>query len=406
VTAPVTAKGIEDTAFYVYTRLLSLNEVGGDPDCFGVSRAALHGYLRERRERWPHALSPLSTHDTKRSEDVRARLNVLSEMPDDWRSALARWSKLNEPHRASFDDVAAPDPNEEYLLYQTLVGAWPLEPYSAAEYADFVGRIQAYMLKAMHEAKVHTSWINPNPEHDRAALEFVARILDETVSGPFLDDLRAFVRRVSHFGLFGSLAQTLLRIAAPGVPDTYQGTELWDFSLVDPDNRRPVDYERRHALLRDLQAAASAPDLRNLARSLVDARQDGRVKLYLTWRALHCRCDHPGLFSSGEYLPLQSSGARARHLFAFARHSGERWAITAVPCLLVRLSPDPAQLPLGEVWQDTRLVLGDVDPGLRWRNVLTGEVLTGAEQEGRLSLAAAELFGYFPVTLLLGERGG
>ncbi len=259
VTAPVTAKGIEDTAFYVYNRLVSLNEVGGDPAHFGVRPDALHAYNRDRQSKWPYSLSPLSTHDTKRSEDVRARLNVLSEMPDDWRTALERWGRLNEPHRQRVTDFTVPDGNEEYLLYQTLVGAWPLEPYSAEEYAEFVKRIQAYMQKALHEAKVHTSWINPDLEFDRAIQEFIGRILDESVNGPFLRDFRAFVRRVSHYGLFNSLAQTLLKITCPGVPDTYQGTELWDFSLVDPDNRRPVDYERRRKLLSELQAAASGP---------------------------------------------------------------------------------------------------------------------------------------------------
>ncbi len=403
VTAPVTAKGVEDTAFYVYNRLLSLNEVGGEPDRFGLSGEALHAYNQQRQAKWPHALSPLSTHDTKRSEDVRARLNVLSEMPDDWRAALARWSKLNEAHRRNLEDEAAPDANEEYLLYQTLVGAWPLEPYSPEQYADFVRRIQAYMVKAMHEAKVHTSWINPNAEHDSAVSEFVARILDEAGSGPFLADFRAFQRRVSHFGLFNSLSQTLLRIASPGVPDTYQGTELWDFSLVDPDNRRPVDYQRRQALLRELQGAAGG-DLAGLARSLIEARGDGRVKLYLTWRALTCRRDHPGLFSSGAYLPLDSAGEKARHLFAFARRWGEQWGVAAVPRLLARLAADASRLPLGpEVWGDTRLVLANIDPGLRWRNVLTGEVLSPAEQQGQLSLWASELFGNFPAALLLGE---
>jgi (1->4)-alpha-D-glucan 1-alpha-D-glucosylmutase len=401
VTAPVTAKGLEDTSFYIYNRLLSLNEVGGDPDRFGVRPDRLHKYLADRQAKWPYALSPLSTHDTKRSEDVRARLNVLSEIPEEWHAALDRWRHLNEPHRPTVEEAPAPDPNEEYLLYQTLIGAWPLEPYSAEEYAAFVKRIQEYMAKAEHEAKVHTSWINPNAEYDAAVRTFISRILDERVSGPFLEDFRAFQQRVSHYGLFNSLAQTVLRITAPGVPDTYQGTELWDFSLVDPDNRRPVDYERRRRMLAELQAATG--DLRELARTLLAAKEDGRVKLFTTYRALRCLRDNPGLFSAGEYLPLEVVGEQAEHVFAFARRSGEQWAIVAVPRLPVGLCPDESQLPLGaDVWRDTRVVLPGVDPALRWRDVFTGATLAATERGGVLSLAAAELFAHFPAALLLG----
>jgi (1->4)-alpha-D-glucan 1-alpha-D-glucosylmutase len=423
VTAPVAAKGVEDTAFYVYNRLVSLNEVGGEPGRFGVRPDALHAYNQGRQARWPSALSPLSTHDTKRSEDVRARINVLSEMPGEWRAGVERWSHLNEAHRRGVEDLTVLDANEEYLLYQTLIGAWPLESsksregeapsepdqtHNPEEYAEFVRRIQAYMLKALHEAKVHTSWINPNAGYDDAIQEFVGRILDEDASRPFLDDFRAFQRRINHYGLFNSLAQTLLKLAAPGVPDTYQGTELWDFSLVDPDNRRPVDYECRRRMLQDLQSAAAAAgeDLRELARGLVAAKEDGRIKLYLTWRSLHCRRDHPGLLSAGEYIPLTGDGAKAVHLFAFARRAGDVCALVAVPRLPARLTPNSYQPPLGgAVWQDTRLFLPDVEPSLRWRNVFTGESLAPVEREGRPFLAAADVFAHFPVALLLGERG-
>ena len=252
VTSPVMAKGVEDTAFYVYNRLLSLNEVGGDPSRFGTAPESLHQYLQSRQAHWPHALSTLSTHDTKRSEDVRARLNVLSELPQEWQENVTRWKHLNEPHRTVVDDAPAPDANEEYLIYQTLLGAWPIEPCSGAAYSHFIERIQAYMTKAIHEAKVHTSWINPDEAYDEAVRRFVERIMDPNTGAAFLREFAMFQRRVSHFGLINSLAQTLLKLTAPGVPDTYQGTELWDFSLADPDNRRPVDYDRREKALRDL----------------------------------------------------------------------------------------------------------------------------------------------------------
>jgi (1->4)-alpha-D-glucan 1-alpha-D-glucosylmutase len=404
VTAPVMAKGVEDTAFYVYNRLVSLNEVGGDPGRFGVSPEALHRFCAERQRAWPHALSPLSTHDTKRSEDVRARLDVLSELPDTWGAAVARWRRLNEPQRLRVDDLAVPDPNAEYLLYQTLVGVWPLEGEATGE-PPLVPRLQAYMEKALHEAKVRTSWINPNEPYDAAVREFVGRILDPARSRAFLDDFVAFQRRVSHYGLFNSLSQTLLRIACPGAPDTYQGTEAWRFDLVDPDNRRPVDYARLQAMLEELARAEATPGLgrAKLARELMAAKEDGRVKLYITSRALRCRRDHPGLFSAGDYLPLTPAGERAAHCFAFARRAGDAWAIAAVPRLLTRLLPEPPQAPLGaDVWGDTRLPLPEV-PVMRWTNLFTGERLDPATRNGIGTLAAGDVFRDFPVALLLAQ---
>jgi (1->4)-alpha-D-glucan 1-alpha-D-glucosylmutase len=407
VTSPVMAKGVEDTAFYVYNRLLSLNEVGGDPGRFGVKPASLHQSFQDRRAKWPWSLSPLSTHDTKRSEDVRARLNVLSELPGEWGEALARWSRLNEPHRRQVEDLTVPDPNEEYLLYQTLLGAWPLEPYTPEEYAEFVRRIQEYVVKALHEAKVHTSWINPDAEYDQAAQDFVARILDEKVNAAFLNDFRPFQRRLSHYGLLNSLAQTVLKVAAPGVPDTYQGAELWDFSLVDPDNRRPVDYERRRRLLQELRErlASAGDDRRALAGELMEKRADGRVKLYVTAQALHCRRERPGLFATGEYLPAEAAGAWAENVFGFVRRQGNHWAVAVVPRLLTRLVPGEGQLPVGPgVWQDTRLLLTGVDPQARFRNAFTGESLTLREEPNGLALPLAEAFAHFPVALAVADR--
>jgi (1->4)-alpha-D-glucan 1-alpha-D-glucosylmutase len=403
VTAPVMAKGVEDTAFYVYNRLASLNEVGGEPGRFGVTPEALHLYCLDRQARWAHALSPLSTHDTKRSEDVRARLDVLSELPEDWRRAVARWMEQNARHRARADEQVVPDANAEYLLYQTLVGAWPLEPLAPDARERFRGRIQAYMEKALHEAKVHTSWINPNEPYDAAVREFVARILDPEGNAAFLDDFGAFQRRISHYGLFNSLSQTLLKLACPGAPDTYQGTEVWDWSLVDPDNRRPVDHARLAELLRGLHGAATAPGHGpgKLARELVTSREDGRIKLYVTARVLGCRREHPGLFTTGAYVPLAGAGEKSEHLFAFARHAGDAWAIVAVPRLLTRLAPNVAQAPLGpEVWGETCLELPEA-PDLRWENVFTGERLDSVPRGGRRTLAAADIFREFPVALLL-----
>jgi (1->4)-alpha-D-glucan 1-alpha-D-glucosylmutase len=403
VTSPVMAKGLEDTAFYVYNRLTSLNEVGGDPARFGISPVLVHQYFAARQQHWPRALSATSTHDSKRSEDVRARISVLSEMPDAWRERLSRWSALNEPHRIQVEDEKAPDRNVEYLLYQTLLGAWPVEPYSEEEYAAFVGRIQAYIEKATHEAKVHTSWINPNADYDQALRQFVGRILDPKVSCDFLDDLRDFQRHISRYGFFNSLSQCLLKIAAPGVPDLYQGTELWDFSLVDPDNRRPVDYEKRRRLLAELLERSYPPKARGaLVDELVDTMADGRIKLYVTALALRCQRAHPGLFSVGSYSALEPVGAKAEHVFSFVRRHHDRIALAAAPRLIAKLMPDSAGLPHGcKIWGDTMLPLPEELGDRVWRSLFTGETLTAVAHQGRRALPAAQVFAHFPVALLL-----
>jgi (1->4)-alpha-D-glucan 1-alpha-D-glucosylmutase len=400
VTSAVMAKGLEDTAFYRYHRLISLNDVGSDPSRFGVSIEAAHRFHVERQARWPYALSPLSTHDTKRSEDIRARLNVLSEMPEEWGAAVRRWIAFNAGLRPIVDDAPAPDTNEEYLLYQTLIGGWPLEPYTEETHQDFVRRVQAYMTKALHEAKVHSSWVNPNAAYDAAVAEFVARVLDPGLARSFHDDFIPLQRRVSHFGLLNSLSQTLLKLTSPGVPDTYQGTELWDFSLVDPDNRRPVDYSCRRQLLQDVQKRIASGDLPGLVRELVQHMPDGRVKLYVTLQTLACRRRHPGLFTAGEYRPLDAAGESAAHVFAFGRRTASAAALVAVPRLIVRLGVPDGRLPLGsEVWRDTRLNVAGFDERPNWRNVFTGERLTFAD--GRPGVA--ELLGEFPVALLVSE---
>ncbi|HYV36899.1 MAG TPA: malto-oligosyltrehalose synthase [Gemmataceae bacterium] len=402
VSSPVMAKGIEDTAFYTFNRFLSLNEVGGNAERFGLAPEALHRYFQERQSKWPYALSPLSTHDTKRSEDVRARLNVLSEMPDEWREAVTRWSQMNSRLRQTVDDVSVPDRNEEYFLYQTLIGAWPLEPYTPEDYAAFVSRIQAYMLKALHEAKVHSSWINPNPEYDDAVRTFASRILDETANADFINDFRAFQGRLSKLGLLNSLSQTLLKIVSPGVPDTYQGTELWDFSLVDPDNRRPVDFERRRHMLDELQLRAVTPSS-ELARELTNSMADGRIKLFVTWQALCCCRAHPGLFSTGAYEPVETSGAKRDHVFSFVRRQGDKEALVAVPRLVAGLAPNGDLLQAQYVWQDTNLVLPRGQSAQRYRNIFTGESFLPTVDNGRRTLALAQVFADFPVALFIAE---
>jgi (1->4)-alpha-D-glucan 1-alpha-D-glucosylmutase len=322
-------------------------------------------------------------------------------MPEEWRSALARWSKANERHRAQVEDEQAPDANEECFLYQTLLGAWPLGELSAEAHAEFVQRIQAYVQKAIHEAKVHTSWINPNQAYDEALTSYVAAVFDREQNRAFLDDFQVLQKRLSYFGMFNSLSQVLLKIATPGVPDIYQGQELWDFSLVDPDNRRPVDYELRRRLLEELQTRfeAAGVDRLALARELVERREDGRIKLFVTSQGLRTRRAAGGLFSDGEYVPLDASGAKGVHAFAFLRNQGGHAALAVVPRLVVGLTAGREMPPLGpEVWQDTSLTLPPEHARRRWRNVFTGETHEGAP------LAVAALLGSFPVALLVNDE--
>jgi (1->4)-alpha-D-glucan 1-alpha-D-glucosylmutase len=401
VTAPVTAKGIEDTALYRFDRLVSLNEVGGEPDHFGTSVREFHADARYRARHWPHELLATSTHDTKRSEDVRSRIGVLSEIPGEWRSALDRWSRMNRPRRRLVDERPAPSRNDEYLIYQTLVGTFPLEADPAAEYGE---RISAYMVKAVREAKLRSSWNNANGPYEEAVRQFVRDILEPRSSNVFLADLQALVRRIGRFGLLSSLSQTLCKLTAPGVPDIYQGTELWDFSLVDPDNRRPVHYERRLSLLRDMRARLedSAARVAYLS-SLLENLDDGRIKLCVIFCALRARAAHQAVFARGGYLALRTRGAQSAFLIAFMRRHGGQAAITVVPRLYARLLASAAGLPLGaEVWGDTWIELPRGGQTSMLSNVLDGTGVPIREFAGRRGLNAAEVLANFPVALILG----
>lgn len=404
-TSPVTAKGVEDTAFYRYNRLVALNEVGGDPRRFGLSVGDFHARMQARRRSWPWSLSATSTHDTKRSEDVRARINVLSELPLEWRSLVTRWSRLNRAYKRDVDGQPAPDRNDEYLFYQTLVGAWPFGTMEDDEYRAFGERMQAYMTKAAREAKVHTSWVNPNEAYETAVHRFVGAVLDRGPGNGFPAAWLPFQARVAQYGIWNSLAQLLLKITAPGVPDWYQGTELWDFSLVDPDNRRPVDFTARAAILRTLTQRLNAEDdRRNLVRELIDTRQDGRIKLYVTVAGLQYRRAHADTFLHGEYLPAETAGGKAEHLCAFVRRRGRAAVVVAVPRLVAGLVREADTVPVGSpVWDDTVVRLPLPSPA-GYRNVLTGDTMTSKEEAGRQVLRVADVFGDCPVALL--ERIG
>lgn len=352
-TGPVMAKGVEDTVFYVYNRFIALNEVGGDPGRFGITVTEFHEQMATAQREWPLGLLATSTHDTKRSEDVRARLALLSEIPEAWGQAVHRWSETNERHRSD----AGPDRNTEYLLYQTLVGAWPLEAERAV----------AYVEKAAREAKVHTSWTDPDPSYETALRDFVTGALTDPA---FLEDLTAFVEPLIASGHINSLAQQLVKLTAPGVPDIYQGTETWDLSLVDPDNRRPVDYSERASLLESAETAGRSES--------PPQAQRGAAKLLLTQRALALRARIPLAFgAASSYEPLVARGEKADHAVAFMRGNA---AITIVPRLV---------LGLQNGWGDTTL---DLPAGV-WRDELSTRSF---ESNTKMS----EIFSELPVALL------
>jgi (1->4)-alpha-D-glucan 1-alpha-D-glucosylmutase len=397
LTSPVTAKGLEDTAFYRFYPLASLNEVGGEPALIGVSAERFHERNRDRQESWPHSLSATSTHDTKRGEDTRARINVLSEMPEEWNRAVYRWRERNHALKVTVEDSEAPDANEEYLLYQTLVGTWPLAPLDTDGRAEYTSRLQDYMQKALKEAKLHTSWINQHEHYERAVREFVALILDPERSAAFIKDLSEFVRTPTRAGALNSLSQTLLKIASPGVPDFYQGTELWSFTLVDPDNRRQVDYEQRLALLSSLRETGDG-DATAFVNELLERPEDGRVKMYVTARALNFRRDRAELFSRGEYLPLNARGRRAENVLAFARAHNDEACVAIAARFFTRLGvgrEGPLSLS-ADAWGDTALPLGESGAG-RWRDAFTGREFD-AGSGGALRLS--EVLTPLPVALL------
>jgi (1->4)-alpha-D-glucan 1-alpha-D-glucosylmutase len=400
LTGPVMAKGVEDTTFYVYSRFISSNDVGSTIEAFGIGTDEFHEANRARLETAPDAMLATSTHDTKRSEDVRNRLNVLSEMTYMWPSYVRRWVRLNARHKRTMEDGrVAPSLNEEYFIYQTLAGAWPWGMRSAEEREGFVGRIQQYMTKALSEAKVNLSWTNPNPAYVDAVQAFIRNILMPDSRGReprFVETLEEILPALKLFGAVNSLAQVVLKIASPGVPDFYQGTETWDLSLVDPDNRRPVDYEARRSALEEMQEKAMAMGELAVCRDALDRLSDGRVKLWTMHRALELRNRMAETFGRGEYVPAEVTKDYAEHVIAFTR--GSR-VLAVAPRFAYTLMNGKMRLPLGSAWGRGELVVPEM-AGALLENVFTGErVVVGLD--GRLALKA--VFGEFPVGLFVRE---
>jgi len=392
-TAPAMAKGLEDTSFYIFNRLVSLNEVGGNPRSFGLTVHAFHRASVLRAKTWPNAMLATATHDNKRGEDVRSRIDVLSEMPAAWRLALRRWRQFNRRHRTSVDGVSAPSRNDEYLLYQTLLGAWPLEPLTQSVLDAFRGRIHAYMQKAVREAKVHTSWINSQSEYEDALARFIDGLLGTLEPNQFIQDVLPLQQRLAAVGCVNSLAQTAIKLTSPGVPDTYQGTELWDLSLVDPDNRRPVDYTLRERMVRDFAVPGTGD---GLGAELLANWSDGRVKLWLTWRLMQLRKRRAAWLENAGYAPVRVQGTCSRRVCAYVRSGDGAHLLCVVPRLWLDLVPEPGRWPVGAAaWGDTCLTFPKAGP--QWRNVLTGEI-AHAELNGAGSrLAMGTVLSSFPV---------
>lgn len=401
LTGPVMAKGLEDTTFYLYNRLVSLNEVGGEPQRFGTGVREFHRANAERLRNWPHSMLASSTHDTKRSEDVRARIDVLSEMPREWRQALTRWSRINRRHLTRVEGRNAPDRNEEYLFYQAVLGTWPFEPMNGQEHQEYVERMRAYVLKAIKEAKENASWILPNEPWESAVTKFVTKALENRPGNLFVADLKPFAERIARLGALNSLSQTVLKLTAPGVPDIYQGNELWDFSLVDPDNRRTIDYDRRWDTLRRL--GEPRDNAASLVSEMLAQLGSGAIKMWVTTRTLQLRNRYPQLFAAGAYTPLEAEGERGEHVVAFARSDGENEIIVVVPRLVYRLAGDSG-IPLGELWGDDVLQLPAKSSGACYTHCFSGVQLAASEQDGAARLRLADIFADAPVAVLVREE--
>jgi (1->4)-alpha-D-glucan 1-alpha-D-glucosylmutase len=384
LTGPLMAKGVEDTLLYIYNRLLSLNEVGGNPSIFGIDLDLFHQFNQNKIQTFPHGMNATATHDTKRGEDMRARLNVLSEIPKQWEERVNEWRQINQVHKQE----EIPDANDEYFFYQTILGAFP---FLESELSDFSTRIKDYILKAIREAKVNTDWLRPNERYEREFLSFIDRVLESNKSA-FYDSFQPFQKHIAEYGIYNSLSQVLIKNTAPGVPDLYQGAELWELSLVDPDNRRPVDYQKRMDFLKEIQAK-SQENRTELLQELLTTKEDGKIKLFVIHQLLKTRQEYSAVFENGDYQPIEVTGKYPKHIVAFARNYEGQTIVAIAPRFLTTIVK-PGQLPLGaEVWQDTCLNL----PDRHWKNVIDGQAIA---QDNRL---LSHILANFPVALLMNE---
>ena len=407
-TGPVQAKGLEDTAFYRFNVLLSINEVGGDPGRFGRSAAEFHDASLQRLHNWPLEMLTTATHDTKLGEDVRARINAVSELAGEWAREVGKWMRLNRARRTLIDSEPAPDRNDEYRFYQALVGCWPLEGDGDGGHggneapADLVGRLQEFTLKAVREAKLHTSWLTPNQPYEEALKTFIERVLTGDGGRRFLSAMRALQGRIAAIGMMNSLSQVAVKLGSPGVPDVYQGTDLWDLSLVDPDNRRPIDFTRRQCLLDEVDRVLGAAEPERLAAvaGMLANWRDGRIKLLLTAAGLRLRRDKPELFLAGDYLPLETEVTVPGNAIAFARAHGEDGVLVVAPRLCARLFDAELRPPLGESWKTSRVLLPPPLAGRTFRHELTGVEIRPTIAGEQAWIFLGQIFEHVPVGIL------
>lgn len=400
-TGSLMAKGVEDTALYIYNRLISQNEVGGDPGSFGITLDEFHRFNIGRSKNWPDAMNATSTHDTKRGEDARARINVLSEMPEDWERHIDAWSRINVSMKKKVKGKDVPEKNDEYLLYQSLIGAFPTlsDGTSSDDFSSFKERSRNYLIKAVREAKVHSGWVKPDRSYEKAFVSFLDAILD---SEEFMVDFGLLQRKVAYHGFLNSLTQTLVKMTAPGIPDFYQGTELWDYSYVDPDNRRPVDFGKRRVYLDEIKKREEK-DITGLIGELMATMGDGRVKLFLIHRVLKARRENADLFSKGSYTRLGTEGENQENIIAFVRVYKDAWALTVAPRLTTALSNEgetPPDNPGWLMWGDARLIMPKSSP-ISWKNAITGQAIRGGKE-----IYLRDVLGHFPVALLLSKEEG
>ena len=415
-TGPVQAKGVEDTAFFRYNLLLSLGEVGSDLERYGRGGEEFHESNAARLRQRPFEMLATATHDTKLGEDTRARINVLSEIPDEWSREVTRWMRMNRVHRTLVDGEPAPDRNDEYRFYQALVGIWPPDmpgahtdgfrpPPDLSDLVerDVVERLRAYMLKAVKEAKRHTSWLTPNEEYEQAVARFVDRVLSGPGGAKFLPAVTPLARRVARVGMINGLAQVALKVGSPGVPDFYQGSELWDLSLVDPDNRRPVDFERRRRVLDSLEVLLGLPPAERTpaVAELMTGWEDGRIKMLVTTAGLRLRRDWPDVFLSGRYIPLVTDVTVPSGLLAFARMVDDRAALFVAPRLTSPLVAAAGPVPLGgDAWKTSRIILPPELHGRAFHHQVTGAELRPTRAVDEEWIFVGQIFETVPVGIL------
>ncbi len=399
-TGAAMAKGLEDSAIFAHSSLISVNEVGNNPFHSDIrfGSLAFHEFNSRALQHHPHSLSATSTHDTKWSEDVRARLNVLSEIPDEWRKYLARWSNWNSAKKTRVGELRAPTPREEVMLYQAMLGIWPMGCSKNMNREELTQRIERFFIKSVKEARIHTNWISPNEPHEAALRKFVHSILEDSAGNRFFRDFLVLHQKLAFYGAFNSLSQLILKMTSPGIPDFYQGTEIWNFRLTDPDNRQPVDFKKRMQILHELKSC-NAGALPEICEDLLNHWCDGRLKLYITARILQFRRAHQELFSKGDYLPIKVDG-KSEFVHAFARCSGQDWIVVAVSRLLANIAA-PGTFPVGQkTWRSTALALPSSAPE-RWVNVLTGESLIPCRRGKKRLIRLSDMFDRLPFGVLV-----